>query len=67
MKINCLFCGQPIAVLPRVTVGARVACKQCKTVFRVAWLYPLEIDWLEMEDEPDGLIVEKTDSEDELV
>jgi hypothetical protein len=67
MKIDCLFCGQPIVISSRTTVGEKVSCKQCKTVFRVAWLYPLEIDWLEMEDKPDAESVGKTSSPDDLV
>ncbi|NSW53173.1 MAG: hypothetical protein HPY85_11765 [Anaerolineae bacterium] len=36
----------------RVRVGDLVSCGNCKTVFRVVWLYPLEIDWLDMNENP---------------
>ena len=53
VKVKCLFCEQQISVSSRIHIADLVSCSNCKTMFRVVWLYPLEIDWLDMNENQD--------------
>jgi DNA-directed RNA polymerase subunit RPC12/RpoP len=54
MVVHCLFCSGEFTVPSRVKIGDHITCTHCKTVFRVVWNIPLEIDWLEMQDDTNG-------------
>jgi DNA-directed RNA polymerase subunit RPC12/RpoP len=51
MVVHCLFCSDDFPVQSRLKIGDHITCSHCKTVFRVVWNMPLEIDWLEMHDD----------------
>jgi len=48
--VDCVDCGETIALSGRVEIGQIVKCVECGTAMEVVSLDPVEVDWVD--DEP---------------
>jgi hypothetical protein len=49
ITITCLDCKQPITLNFTPEVGQLIKCSNCSREFEVTWLFPLRIDYQEID------------------
>ena len=67
MITTCLFCGHSIPIRSNAKPGDLLNCSQCKTVFHLTQLKPVQIDWLQMRDDTERMVNSGETDSDELV
>ena len=48
VTISCPECQQPIDLVSNLNIGQQATCKSCNTDFVVTWLFPINLDYLDV-------------------